>query len=157
MAILEIGRIVFSLAAVLGLIGALAYGARIAGVAESASGRKRRLKIVEALPLDSRRRLAIVRCDDREHLIVLNASSVSVIERAIPSPNALPPTGKAADPDAPGAEAAPADAGGAQMRAQSPVDHAVAQLRAMFARMRGPGAAEDSRKDVQRRDDNRAA
>lgn len=46
---------------------------------------RRRLKIVETLPIDHRRRLAIVRCDQREHLLVLGAAGETVIENNIPA------------------------------------------------------------------------
>lgn len=44
----------------------------------------KRLKIVEHLPLDHRRRLVLVRRDDREHLLVLGASGETVVEAGIP-------------------------------------------------------------------------
>ncbi len=40
---------------------------------------KKRLKIVEYLPIDHRRRLVLVRCDDREHLLVLGQESETVV------------------------------------------------------------------------------
>lgn len=75
-------RIIFGLIAVLGLIGACAIAARKFGLVSASGGlvRKRRLQIVETLALDTRRRLAIVRCDDREHLIILGQSSETLID-----------------------------------------------------------------------------
>lgn len=46
---------------------------------------KRRLKIVEFLPIDHRRRLVLVRRDDREHLLVLGPESETVVEANIPA------------------------------------------------------------------------
>lgn len=47
---------------------------------------RRRLKLVETLPLDPRRKLAIVRCDGREHLLILGTNSETVIETALQQP-----------------------------------------------------------------------
>ena len=44
---------------------------------------KRRLKIVEFLPLDHRRRLVLVRRDDCEHLLVLGPQGETVVETHI--------------------------------------------------------------------------
>lgn len=56
---------------------------------------KRRLKIVEILPIDHRRRLLLVRRDDREHLLVLGTNGETVVESNIQAPAAtaagLPP------------------------------------------------------------------
>ncbi len=46
---------------------------------------KRRLKVVEFLPVDHKRRLVLVRCDDREHLLLLGQESETVIETGLPS------------------------------------------------------------------------
>lgn len=87
----EIIRVAFGLMAVLGLIGICAVVARKAGVIAASGGliRQRRLKLVETLSLDSRRRVAIVRCDDRDHLILLGANNDTVISGDI---EALAPT-----------------------------------------------------------------
>jgi len=47
---------------------------------------KRRLKIVEFLPIDHRRRLVLVRRDDKEHLLVLGAGGETVVESNITAP-----------------------------------------------------------------------
>jgi flagellar protein FliO/FliZ len=54
-------------------------GERIAG------GSKRRLKIVEYLPLDARRRLVLVRRDQKEFLLVLGPQGETVVESDIPA------------------------------------------------------------------------
>jgi flagellar protein FliO/FliZ len=46
---------------------------------------KRRLKIVEFLPIDHRRRLVLVRRDDREHLLLLGPQGETVVETNIPA------------------------------------------------------------------------
>jgi flagellar protein FliO/FliZ len=93
MPLLEIARIVFALAAVIGMIGLAALAAKKLGLA-GANGfqRTRRLQLVETLAFDQKRRAAILRCDGREHLIVLDAASVTVIDRDIPAaPTEAPP------------------------------------------------------------------
>jgi flagellar protein FliO/FliZ len=44
-----------------------------------ASGARRRLALVESLPLDPRTRLVLVRQDDREHLLVVSASGSAAL------------------------------------------------------------------------------
>lgn len=56
----------------------------LAGAVVSNAG-KRRLKIVEYMPLDHRRRLVLVQRDDREHLLLLGPQSETVVETGIPS------------------------------------------------------------------------
>lgn len=46
-------------------------------------GQKRRLKIVESLTLDARRRLVLIRRDDREHLVILGPAGETVVESGI--------------------------------------------------------------------------
>lgn len=87
MELLDIARIVFALMAVIGMIGLAAIAARKLGLHNGVMslGRARRLAVVETLAIDQRRRAAIIACDGREHLIILDASRVTVIERAIPA------------------------------------------------------------------------
>ena len=44
---------------------------------------KRRLKVVEFLPVDHRRKLVLVRRDDKEHLLLLSSQSEIVVETNI--------------------------------------------------------------------------
>lgn len=83
---LEITRMFFALIAVLGLIGLLAAAARKAGWAAGggAFGRPRRLAIVETLALDARRRATILRCDGREHFIILGPAGETVVASDLP-------------------------------------------------------------------------
>lgn len=87
MELIDIARIIFALVAVIGMIGLAAIAAKKLGLQNGAIAmhRVRRLAIVESLSLDPKRRLAIIACDGREHLIVLDAARVSVIERGIPA------------------------------------------------------------------------
>ncbi|MDD9876713.1 MAG: flagellar biosynthetic protein FliO [Magnetovibrio sp.] len=80
-------RFALALIFVLGLIGVLASVARKAGFGFPAKAinpdGKRRLSIVEITALDSRRRLALIRRDDVEHLLLLTPTSEVVIETGI--------------------------------------------------------------------------
>ena len=77
----EIARIVISLVAVLGMIGGGALIAKRMGFAApgGALGGKKRLSVVETMALDARRRVAIIKCDDAEHLIMLGASGETLV------------------------------------------------------------------------------
>ncbi|MBB5519189.1 FliO/MopB family protein [Amphiplicatus metriothermophilus] len=87
MDLLSLSRIFFALLLVIGLIAVCALAARRLGLAQGAAalGRKRRLALVETLALDARRRLAIIRCDGREHLVVLGPAGETVIARGLPA------------------------------------------------------------------------
>lgn len=72
---------------VIGLMLLMSWGMKKAGLSGTSllpGGAKRRLRVVEYLPLDHRRKLVLVRCDDKEHLIVLGPTSETVVERNIP-------------------------------------------------------------------------
>jgi len=81
-------RFVLALAAVLGLIGLIAWTVRRLGLVPGGGlgGPKgRRLGVVEAMAMDGKRRLVLIRRDDREHLVLLSGGSGAdlVIERDI--------------------------------------------------------------------------
>ena len=83
MDLLDYARAVFALIATLALIVGVAYGARRLGMLQANPQPPRRLKLTESLMLDPRRRLVIVRCDGREHLLLLSpAGDVVVSEMA---------------------------------------------------------------------------
>lgn len=66
-------RALAALVATLALIAGAAYGARRFGMLEPGANRpNRRLKVVDSLMLDPRRRLVVVRFDDRDHLLLLS-------------------------------------------------------------------------------------
>ena len=48
---------------------------------------KRRLKIIEILPLDPRRKALILRRDDKEHLVILGVNGETVVETNIERPD----------------------------------------------------------------------
>lgn len=63
-------RAVFALMATLALILGVAWGARRLGMLQGNAPGARRLRVSESLMIDPRRRLVIVRCDEREHLLL---------------------------------------------------------------------------------------
>ncbi len=73
-----------ALAFVLGLIALLAWAARRWRLGVTPAGTARRLAVVEVLPLDQRRRLVLVRCDEREHLLLLGPDGNRVIAAGAP-------------------------------------------------------------------------
>jgi flagellar protein FliO/FliZ len=105
MEVIDIARIFFALIAVLGMIGLAAIAAKRFGLQNGAAafGRERRLALVETFAIDQRRRAAIIACDGREHLIILDQARVTVVERAIPARE----TQEAADPIAARASVSP--------------------------------------------------
>ena len=67
---LDWARALFALIATLALIVGLAWGARRLGMLQAGKPGEKRLRVSESLMIDPRRRLVIVRCDEREHLIL---------------------------------------------------------------------------------------
>ena len=59
---------------------------RIHNGAALMSGQKRRLKIIEAIPLDHRRRAMLIRRDNLEHLVILGTTGETVVETGITPP-----------------------------------------------------------------------
>ncbi|MFC1674149.1 FliO/MopB family protein [Pseudomonadota bacterium] len=84
------GKFVLAFIFVIGLIGLMALVMRRLGLgmpqAQFRRGQDRRLKLIEVLALDGKRRLALVRRDDKEHLLILGASSETVVETGITPP-----------------------------------------------------------------------
>ena len=85
----DYGRFFFALVAVLALIALLAGLARKLGYGYGRVPRSaaRRLRIVESLAVDSRRRLLLVRRDSVEHLILLGSGPDLLIESGIAVPD----------------------------------------------------------------------
>ena len=82
----QILRLLVALFIVFSLMGVLAFLLKKLGLATDStirSGDKKRLRIIESIPLDARRRLVIVKCDQKEHLVVLGANSETVIDTNI--------------------------------------------------------------------------
>jgi len=85
-------RFLLALVLVLALIAALTWAARrfgFGGHLVPKSGKTPRLSVVEVKTIDPRRKLVLVRRDDREHLILLGASQDLLLESGIDAP---PPT-----------------------------------------------------------------
>ncbi|WP_020594212.1 flagellar biosynthetic protein FliO [Kiloniella laminariae] len=83
-------QFLLSLVFVLGLILAIALLARRFGLGNSPiqkSGKHKRIQLVEVRPLDARRRLVLVRCDDREHLLLTGGTHDLVIDSNLSSPS----------------------------------------------------------------------
>lgn len=80
----QLAKFAAALVFVLALMGGLALALRRFGLSRpiGAVG-KRRLKIVEILPIDSRRRAVLLRRDGREHLVILGANGETVVETGI--------------------------------------------------------------------------
>jgi flagellar protein FliO/FliZ len=77
-------RYIVSLVFVLGLIGLFAWLLRRFGPPARLRGPgRRRLSIVEILPVDARRRLVLLRRDGKEHLILLGQTQDLLIESGI--------------------------------------------------------------------------
>jgi flagellar protein FliO/FliZ len=72
---------------VLGLMWLFSLALKKVGLAGQSMlpGVKKRLKVVEYLPIDHKRKLVIVRRDDKEHLLVLGPNSELVVESNIPA------------------------------------------------------------------------
>jgi flagellar protein FliO/FliZ len=88
MALGDYFQFVFALAFVLVLILGAAWAFRRYGRGSVRAPRRgspyrRRLGIVEAIALDTRRKLVLVRRDDREHLLIIGAQSETVVETGI--------------------------------------------------------------------------
>lgn len=79
---------VSALVFVVALIFLLAWIARRFGMgAGTPTGGRRRLALVEALPIDAKRRVVIVRRDEVEHLLLLGPDTDTVIETGIGGPS----------------------------------------------------------------------
>ena len=85
----EYFQFLLALLFVIGLIGLLALGARRLGFGFPISALKnkeeRRLSLIEVLPIDGRRKLVLVKCDSKEHLIILGLNSETIVSSNTPS------------------------------------------------------------------------
>ena len=78
---------VLALAFVLGLIGVAAWLARrfgLAGRLAHRAGPSHRLAVVEVMPLDTRRKLVLLRRDESEYLVLLGPARELLLEGALP-------------------------------------------------------------------------
>ena len=80
-------KFVCALVFVLGLMLLVAWALKrfgVAGAVAAAAPGKKRLSVIEYLPLDHRRRLALVRCDGQAHLLLLGAAGETVVATHLP-------------------------------------------------------------------------
>ncbi len=78
-------RVLAAFIFVMALMGGVIYVLRRSGLTAQGFNSKKRLKLVEVLHLDSRRKLAIIQRDEKQHLIILGPTSETVIESNIES------------------------------------------------------------------------
>jgi flagellar protein FliO/FliZ len=78
-------KFIAALVFVLALMGGLALILKKINMSRFQNGisSKRRLKIKEILPIDAKRRLALIQRDNTEHLVILSANGDTVIESGI--------------------------------------------------------------------------
>ena len=78
-------KFLFALIFVLSLMGGLAYILKRAGYGQGGmvSGKKRRLKIIETLPIDAKHKAVLIGCDNKEHLVLLNVNGDTVVKTDI--------------------------------------------------------------------------
>lgn len=78
----QIFKLIAALAFVVALMGGLGLLLKRLGYAQGAikNNAAKRLRIVEALPLDPRRRAVLIACDDAEHLVILGPNGETVIK-----------------------------------------------------------------------------
>lgn len=81
-------KFIASFAFVLALMGLLGYALRKVGTKAMNMQGGRRLSLSAILPIDSRRRLLLVRCDDKEHLVLVGPNEQTLIKTDITPPNA---------------------------------------------------------------------
>ena len=85
----SIMRMIAAFFMVLALMGGLTLLLRFLNTrADSViNSRKRRLKVIETLPLDHRRKAVLLQRDDAQHLIILGNENETVVETNIESPD----------------------------------------------------------------------
>jgi flagellar protein FliO/FliZ len=84
----DIFRLLAALCFVLALMGGLTIILRKLGLSGvvPVTPAKRRLKIVETLSLDARRRLVLIQRDDTQHLVILGGTGETIVETNIKAP-----------------------------------------------------------------------
>lgn len=87
---LDWARALFALIATLGLIAGAAYLARRLGMLEPGARGPRRMQVLESLMLDPRRRLIIVRCDGRDHLLLVSPAGDLTLGQTSPATEEQP-------------------------------------------------------------------
>lgn len=79
MDLLDWARSLFALIATLALIVGVAYAARRLGMLQPGAPGLKRMRITETLLIDTRRRMVIVRIDEREHVLLLGPGGDVVV------------------------------------------------------------------------------
>lgn len=81
-------KFLLALVIVLSLMWGLAYLLKRFGFGHTAmiSPKNKRLKIIEILPVDARRKAVLIQRDDTQHLVLLSATGETVIETNIKPP-----------------------------------------------------------------------
>jgi flagellar protein FliO/FliZ len=82
---------VAALAGVLGLVWIAARVVRLAGLAPRPAGNGRLLAVEDVIALDQRRRLSLIRCADRQ-VLLLTGSGQDVVVGWLGPPSADPPS-----------------------------------------------------------------
>jgi flagellar protein FliO/FliZ len=92
---IDYARFVAALLFVLGLIALTAWLARRLRLGPGGVPRgARRLALVEALPLDARRKLVLIRRDATEHLLLLSPEGSRLVEGGITDQREVPGSGR---------------------------------------------------------------
>ena len=81
-------KFIAALILVLSMMGGLAFILKKLGLDRGGNlmSGKRRLKLVEILSLDTKNKVALIQCDDKQHLVLLNINGTSIIDNNITPP-----------------------------------------------------------------------
>lgn len=86
----ELLRMLLALLFVIGLMGGLALLLKrlgLSGAVDTVGKGDKRLKIIEALPMDAKRKLVLIQRDDVQHLLIISTNEETVIETGIKPPD----------------------------------------------------------------------
>lgn len=86
-------RLILASVTLIGLLAAFAFALKYVVARGWVMGGKpngKRLRLIESLALDARRRLVLVRCDGRDHLLLLGATQDLVVTSGLDAPVDLP-------------------------------------------------------------------
>lgn len=86
----ELVRVIAALAFIIALMGGLSMLLKHFGLVEGrvVRGKEPRLKVLETLPLDGRRRLCLLQCDEKQHLVILGPNGETVLDSDVKPPKA---------------------------------------------------------------------
>ncbi len=74
---------------VVALMGVIALIAKKLGLNNPKNSKGRRLQIVETLMIDAKRKVVILQCDDKQHLVILSQNGETVIDHEIQVPDEI--------------------------------------------------------------------